>query len=459
MKIALLPLYVKLYDEVSPAKHAGAQAFADDVEKTLKKMGFEVVSTPLCRIAEEFQEAVKKFEEEKCELIVTLHAAYSPSLESIGALAGTALPLVVFDTTPDKEFEFAFGGKLMFNHGIHGVQDMCNLLIRNGKRFLICAGHYEDPACQEKVKKAIFAASMMYHFTHARVGSVGGSFAGMGDFCIPEGEFNMEVVPYRDEEIYTPGEEEIEKEIRWEKEHFEIEEALPADVQYNTVKNGLKLRKWIEKNSLDAFSINFLQCSRAMGFSAVPFCECSKSMARGTGYAGEGDILTALLCGTLLRWNKESTFTEMFCPDWKGNRIFLSHMGEMNLALMDQKPFLSEKKWVFSDAENTAVATGCLRSGRGTLINIAPGANGKYTLITADVLLTAQNDKNLKDMRGWFVPADNGNIGEFLEEYSKKGGTHHLVLSYDCDVSVLADLACLMGWEFVKIGKGRLAVL
>ena len=451
MKIALLPLYVKLYDEFSPANHNKAQKFADDAVKALEKLSFEVVTVPLCRVADEFMAAVKKFEEEKCEVIVTLHTAYSPSLESIDALASTQLPLVVFDTTPDKEFEFSFGGKLMLNHGIHGVQDMCNLLLQRKKKFLICAGHYEDASYMEKVEKAITAASMAYRFSHGKVGSVGGVFAGMGDFRIPEGEFGMQEVPFSDDEAYMPSEEEISREVNWEKENFLIAEDVPEEVQYNTVKSGLKLRKWVEKNALDAFSINFLKCDRNMGLSVVPFSECSKAMARGTGYAGEGDILTALLCSTVLRVNKETTFTEMFCPDWQGNRIFLSHMGEMNISLMDQKPFLSKRGWKFTDADEMTAATGCLKSGKVVLVNLAPGGDGKYTLIACKGVLTAQNDKDLKDMRGWFTPGNGRNIGEFLEEYSKKGGTHHCVLSYNGDMNVFAGFAFLMGWEFVEI--------
>lgn len=451
MKIALLPLYVKLYDDFSPANHEKAQKFADDAVKALEKLSFEVITLPLCRVAEEFKAAVKKFEDEKCEVIVTLHTAYSPSLECIDALASTQLPLVVFDTTPDQEFEFSFGGKLMLNHGIHGVQDMCNLLLQRKKRFLICAGHYKEALYMAKVEKAITAASMAYRFSHGKVGSIGGVFAGMGDFRIPEGEFGMQEIPYKDDEKYMPSEEEIREEINWEKEHFLIAEDVPEEVQYNTVKNGLKLRKWVKKNALDAFSINFLKCDRNMGFSVVPFSECSKAMAGGTGYAGEGDVLTALLCGTFLKVNKETTFTEMFCPDWKGNRIFLSHMGEMNIALMDQKPFLSKRGWKFTDADEMTAATGCLKSGKAVLVNLAPAGEGKYTLIACKGVLTAQNDKELKDMRGWFTPGNDRNIGEFLEEYSKKGGTHHCVLSYNGDITLFASFAFLMGWDFVEI--------
>ena len=54
----------------------------------------------------------------------------------------------------------------------------------------------------------------------------------------------------------------------------------------------------------------------------LPFLEASKAMARGIGYAGEGDVLTSALVGTLLSVYPETSFTEMFCPNWKDGRYF-----------------------------------------------------------------------------------------------------------------------------------------
>ena len=451
MKIGLLPLYIQLYEECAPANHAPAQRAADKTAEALRKCGFEVESTILCHVKSEISSAVRKFETAGCQALVTLHAAYSPSLEAEDALVKTDLPIVVCDTTPDAEFEFSFGGKLMLNHGIHGVQDMCNILLRNKKRFLIRAGHIGDPCFMARMKQAILAAGAAYKMTHARVGDIGGIFSGMGDFRVPDGTFGMKRINYADSKAYIPSEAEIEAEVAEDRRNFFVDPVLPERIHRLTVKNGLRLRKWIAAQQLDAFTVNFLNCGPELGFECVPFLECSKAMARGVGYAGEGDMLTALFCGALLQSDPETTFSEMFCPDWKGNRIFLSHMGEMNLKLMDRKPYLAARKWKFGKGADIAVATGCLRSGRAVLANLAPGPDGTFSLIAAQVTLTAQNDLDLTDMRGWMTPPGNMPIAEFLESYSRLGGTHHLTLSYGGNVHLLADFAALMGWAFREI--------
>ena len=159
MKIGLLPLYIQLYEGCAPDYHAPAQRAADTAAKALRKCGFGVESTSLCHVKEEISTAVRKFEEANCQVLVTLHAAYSPSLEAVETMVGTKLPIVVFDTTPDAEFGFDFGGKLMLNHGIHGVQDMCNMLLKHKKRFLIRAGHIGDRNFMARMKQAVIAAA------------------------------------------------------------------------------------------------------------------------------------------------------------------------------------------------------------------------------------------------------------------------------------------------------------
>lgn len=64
-----------------------------------------MVRSSFCRLEEEFKNAVNKFEENQVDCIVTWHAAYSPSLESIQVLANTPLPIVVLDTTETYDFQ------------------------------------------------------------------------------------------------------------------------------------------------------------------------------------------------------------------------------------------------------------------------------------------------------------------------------------------------------------------
>ena len=445
--VGLLPLYIKLYDDVAPAARPPQERFAADVAENLEKQGFKVVSAPVCRIKSEFDAAVKELENAGCEVLATLHLAYSPSLESIDAISSSSLPVVILDTTPDKCFDDP-AKKLMGNHGIHGVQDLGNMLLRRKKPFLIAAGAC-DEAFFAKAEKLLKAAAMSYKMTHLRVGSAGGEFAGMGDFQVPADTFGMTVVPWQD--IPAPTEEEISEEMAKDLAAFNVLD-LDENAHKITVKASLKLRKWVEKENLDAFTICFLGITRQNGWDTVPFLECSKAMTRGIGYAGEGDILTAGLHAALFRAFPNCGFSEMFCPDWENDRIFTSHMGEINLALAEEQPVFTSINYKFSDTGNPAVAYACCRPGKACWVNIAPGADGKFTLIAAPIefLPSPEHTRNAKRNAGWFK-SESCSAGEFLEKCTACGMTHHAVAVYDCDLEILKNFAKLMNWDFAIV--------
>ncbi len=445
--IGFLPLYLQLYKNCAPQYTPVATAFAKAMAEKLTQCGFNVVEAPVCCLKEEFAAAVKRFEAAGCSAIATLHLAYSPSLEAIDAIAATDLPVVVLDTTPDS-FEAVDESVLMGNHGIHGVQDFCNLLLRRHKRFLLTAGPWQDPTFFAEATRLLKAAGMAWKITHSRVGAVGGEFKGMGDFQVPKGTFGMEIVSYTPQP--EPTAEQMKAEEELDRERFIWDEALPVEIYRNTLRECLKLRSWLEQEKLDAFTVCFCGIERKAGWETLPFLECSKAISNGIGYAGEGDTFTAAMTRCLAEVFPKTSFTEMFCPDWKGNRLFTSHMGEMNLALSPSKPFLSEYRYGLSDVSHPAVAYGNFPAGSAILTDLAPGPDGTFTLITAPVHYQMPVTACTKRNCGWFVPA-SGCIRQFLADYSRAGGTHHLAASYEADSAILRGWAHLMGWNFLEI--------
>jgi L-arabinose isomerase len=113
-----------------------------------------------------------------------------------------------------------------------------------------------------------------------------------------------------------------------------------------SLRASLAVQKWAAEEKLDAFSFNFLSIDRARGLDTVPFLAASKLLALGVGYGGEGDLLTAALVAALSSVYPETSFTEMFCPDWEHGTVYLSHIGELNWRLVTGKPPLEmDYRW------------------------------------------------------------------------------------------------------------------
>jgi len=461
-KIGLLPLYLKLYDDSKLRNRERVDGFYKTITGEFLKRGLGVVTAPVCRIKDEFNNAIKKFEEEKAEAIVTLHLAYSPSLESIDALSSTDLPVIVCDTTP----AYAYGpgqdpAELMYNHGIHGVQDMCNLLIRRGKPFHVEAGHWEKSDVIDRVVRLVKSAKIVSRFHRLKAGLIGEPFKGMGDFYVPQdklkADFGIDTVVLKTSGIKVIADNisdaDINKEIKRDWKRFIIEN-VNEEVHARTVRTQLAVEKWVSDENLGAFSFNFLDVTSDSGLETVPFLAASKLMADGIGYGGEGDLLTASLVGSLSSVFPETSFSEMFCPDWAQERIFLSHMGEFNYLLADGKARLFEMDYKFTDVENPVYAAGRFKPGNILIVNLLPLKDG-YRLIIAPAEMVPVNGKDNmeRSVHGWFKPKfKDGKIQDFLTEYSKNGGTHHLAIIYTKDLESVKKFGEMMGFDVMVIG-------
>ena len=456
IKVGFLPLYIKLYDD-SGSDRTYMQAFYDRMAGILSVQGFDVIKTDFCRIKEEFKAAVEKFENAGADVIVTLHAAYSPSLESIDALAKTKLPIVVLDSTEAFSLNSCeTPGAIMNNHGIHGVMDMCNLLKQRGKAYAIAAGHTSNSNVIKKTCDFIKAAVSAKSLKGSKVGAFGSSFDGMGDFLISKEDamdiFGIEIVQFTNKEMATLCDSVTDEEIAKEKEGY-LKEFANADLDFDmyykaAVRAGLAVRKGVEQKDLSAFSINFLDVSDD-NLKTMPFIECSKAMAKGVGYAGEGDVLTAAFVGALLKGFKDTSFVEIFCPDWKKDKLLISHMGEMNYGVAENKPEFRIEKFIYSKIGKTAKAYACFKKGQAVFGNLFKDGDGKYKLLLSEVEMLDDEVGYDDTIRGWFRP--NRPINEFLELLSEYGAIHHSFLVYDVDIKALEFFGKLLNLEVIKI--------
>ena len=460
IKVGFLPLYIKLYDDYTgPAYRAPMEAYMAQCVSMLEEKGLELVIADRCRIAPEFEAAAEKFNAEDVDAVITMHLAYSPSLESIEALRKLKAPIVVLDSTPDYQLLAVQTEKNLIgpNHGIHGVQDMCNLLKRNGVPYYICPGHALHSNVLDRVASCCRAAAVKKAYSTMKVGSAGGSFAGMGDFLISDEQYRKDIgaqVLYLTPEVadtylaqVTDEDIQAEQELDAEKYHVEVEN---EENYYLATKAGLALRKWMAAEGIDAVTVNFLTVDQS-GLPKMPFTELCKTLARGQGYAGEGDVLTAGLVGALAKVYPEVTFTEMFCPDWEQDVILLSHYAESNPALAQWKPYMKDTALTYNRTGNTVGIYSCAKAGKACIVNLAPMKDGFALVLCPGELLDAAKEGNAYTSRtqGWFKPELP--LEEFLTAYSMAGGTHHSAMVYNVDMEDLKAFGKMMGFEVVVV--------
>jgi len=458
-KIGLLPLYLQLYDKTDPARRDKFAPFIAEITRLFEESGASVLQSGICRVDPEFRQAVEQFERASTDLIVAVHLAYSPSLEAADALCNTKIPLLLLDTTMDYDFGPAVDpARIFFDHGIHGVQDLASVLRRRKRPFEIVAGHLGEPGLAERATGIAKAAHAAKRMLNSRVMRIGESFHGMGDFAVAEtvlrGAFGIQLdtigIDELSNEILRVGADAVAAEMDSDLARFTVEAS--RETHERSVRVGLGLRRLLERGGYSAFSMNFLVFDRPdRPADCVPFLEASKAMARGLGYAGEGDVLTACLVGALGAGFGSATFCEIFCPDWKGGALFLSHMGEVNPEIAAGIPRLIEMDFPYTDAKNPVIPACAFRPGAATLVNLAPGPEDSFGLVVSEieVLGDATHPGMHNSIRAWIRPARP--LGAFLEAYSRAGGTHHSALVYGRQTETLKAFAAFTGMSITVV--------
>lgn len=452
IRVGLLPCYVELYDETVPEMRPAVEEYLEEVSRQLISEGLTLLRAPICRLKGEFEKAVRQFETQNADAIVSIHLAYSPSLESADVLAGTKLPILILDTTRDELFDHTVpSGELMYNHGIHGVQDLCNLLRRRKKSCEIFAGHYINSDVCRRVANAARGIKAAASLSGMRVGILGDPFEGMGDFQVSDKaleKLGINVIHCTENLLEniacTVTNDEIKAEYEKDKKIKDVEK-ISFETYEKTERVALTVRKWIEYEELNAFTMNFRVAGHFRGFPTMPFSEAGKEMAAGIGYAGEGDVLTAAFIGALMAGFKEVNFAEMFCPDWKNGTVFLSHMGEINHAIALNKHMII-KDFPYATGYDPTCILGHMKSGKACFVNLAPTGDSEFEVIAADgnMILLPQEIKNFNDtVSGWFQPEKP--LTEFLEEFSRSGGTHHSAVVYGVDTESICCFARRLG--------------
>lgn len=450
MKVGLLPLYLALYDQRMPELRSRVELLLDRVVLELEKQGVEVHRGAVCRVESEVQASVRTIEASGCSAIVTVHLAYSPSLEAAGVLCTTRLPVVICDTTISADFGLDSDvNRILTDHGIHGAMDLCSVLRRNGKAFSIVAGgsvdRNGDPCATyfarlAGVCRGAVAGAGLRGQQLVRVGE---TFKGMGDFAVGDDLLKQQlgwgVEEFGAEWIgnIAVDEESVLAEVLRDRARWRV--TADDDTHRRSVRMGLRLRRLL--GEADGFSFNFQAFDGVAidGGCCVPFLEASKAMERGIGYAGEGDVLTAGLVGTLTRafGGSAVTFCEVFCPDWAGDTLFLSHMGEINPGvLVPGTEHLLRKPYPWGDAADPTIVVGALRPGPAILVDLTLG-HDNFELIAAEVevLGDSTNPEMQQQIRGWIRPKVGA--ARFLERYSQAGGTHHHALVWGASLEAI----------------------
>lgn len=437
-RIGLLGVMAGDYEPIFPGIIKAQEEYGLEIVEELS----DVITLDFPKVAlnrKDIEEIVTYFNYKKYDGIMIVFFTYSPGAHCIRALMENSLPLLAAVIQPDQKVDDNFSEyHLTINQGIHGAQDNCNAILRMGIPYHIIVENRKSDRFKKRVEDWAYAAMTAEAMKQMKVGVIGGRLTGMGDILMDDAAFLRKIGPEAICE-YTGNiwkhmqyltEEEIKNQLIKDYEIFEVDKNLHKESHKEAIRIYLGLKHLCEEMGFEAYTAHF-ECFGADGrFRQLPLYAASHMMADGYGYSAEGDVCCAalvkmghLLCGI-------ANFTEMYMIDYALDAVICCHAGEGNWAVADKKykPKLIDRYLGEGGLDNPPTPIFQPQIGEATLVSLVPIKGEYFRLVVSKGEILEKCDMPHNEMPYLFYRPDCG-IRYCVEEWMKKGGTHHEVIT------------------------------
>jgi L-arabinose isomerase len=460
-RIGLLALTLELYEQLAPGLRAARERWLR--ESVLPRLApwADVHFTCATYRPEQVASIVADCERQDCDGLLVMCLTYAPSQMVMPALARTRLPIVLWNTQALAAVDASYDAdQMLHNHGVHGTQDLANVLVRGGVPFHHVTSHLDDAEALDELADWFAAAQAVAALRRARLGLIGYPFPGMGDFAVDTTHLATTIGCRWDAisvaEYNRRAAEASETAVRDTVAEYQRMYAVADDVSVGdleaTARAELALRALVTERRLQALSYQFLAFGDDDRSETLPFVGISRLMAEGLGFAGEGDLIGAAGTFLLNQLCPPASFSEIFTIDFRGNGLLLSHMGEANAAMVrpDRRLALVARPTPITRtrARQLALVT-TFAPGPATLCALALGPAGRWRLIASQVEIADFGPLSLPVPHTKIITSSD--VRAWLTDYAQAGGPHHHALALGDARPRLQIAARLLGADYFEI--------
>ncbi|MHC4986864.1 MAG: L-arabinose isomerase family protein, partial [Planctomycetota bacterium] len=342
----------------------------------------------------------------------------------------TTLPIVVWNTQELLSVDGEFTSQAMIdNHGVHGTQDLCNVLGRAGVPFEYVTSHLCDPDAMTALEDFFISAAAVGKLANMRIGLLGYPFPGMGDFALDTthmvATLGCQWMHLTVEEYITKAaaaaDDETAKLVATYRETYNVDDAIAEDALAATARSEIALRGIVAEHGLDALTYQFMAFGEDERTETVPFVAMSRLLADGIGFGGEGDLIAAAGTTLLNSLQCPASFSEAFTIDFSGNALFMSHMGEANVAMArtNRKIRMVARSFPITRTRGPQLElVTCFQPGPATLMALTIGEDNRWRIIASRMTIPDFGPLPTFDVPHFKLVPDSGNVRDFLTAYA-----------------------------------------
>jgi L-arabinose isomerase len=437
-RIGVMGIMQELYDDMLPGITARQGRYLADVAAALEGVA-ECVVEPPARNRGDIERVMREYEYQGLDGVLIVMLTYGPGQRVARALADTRLPLCLANIQPEPEVTAAWDmADMTYNQGVHGAQDTANAMVRAGVSFDVVSEDWHSDAFRDRIDRWARAAAAVTAWRRLKVAQVGYAMDDMGDIRFDEGALLRALGP--SVTVIAPGElhratlavtpAEVAEVIAFEDDRFDIDPRLSEAEREDHVRMQVALERLMGERGCEAFSTHFDAIGDDGRFARLPFAAASSLMAKGYGFAGEGDMLTAALVRAGHVLIGDAHFTEMYAMDFPTDSVLMSHMGEGNwrIARADRPVRLIKRPIAIGGLDDPPTFLFEYQPGPATLATLVALGGESFRLVVCEgENLDGPELPGLEMPWGRFRP-DVG-VRACLDAWLRLGGPHHQVMN------------------------------
>ena len=408
--------------------------------------------------------------ESNCIGVIAWMHTFSPAKMWIGGLKILKKPLLHFHTQFNRDIPWASMDMdfMNLNQSAHGDREFGFIMSRMRINRKVVVGHWQDHESLNKINGWIRAAAGWNDWQGAKFARFGDNMRNVavteGDKVEAEIKFGYSVNTYGVGDlaavIDAVSESAIDQVIAEYEDSYTLVPALQkGGAQHSSLLDAAKIeigiQTFLENGNFKGFTTTFEDLH---GIVQLPGIAAQRLMAKGYGFAGEGDWKTAALVramkvmGSGLKGGNSfmEDYTYHFHPD---NRMVLgAHMLEICESIADAKPNCEiHPLGIGGKADPVRLV---FNSGPGPALNASIVDMGnRFRLLVNEVMAVTPFNQlpNLPVARVLWKPYPNMHTG--CAAWILAGGAHHTCYSQNLSSEHLEDFAEMAGIEYLLIGK------
>ena len=459
-RIGILGIMQDLYDEMIPNIAQRQEGYSREIAVHLADVAEFIPSKPV-KYREDAERAMREFENADLDGVMVVMLTYGPAMRVARLLAESRLPILMANIQPEPSVTPAWDmADMTYNQGVHGAQDTANAMVRAGRAFSVLTDDWRSEEFRADVRRWARAAAAVTAWKSLKVALFGYAMNDMGDIRVDESalvrSLGPEILAVAPGDLYrvmlAVTADEIAEVIAFEDQRFEIDPLLSAAERADHARMQVGIQRILDAGGYGAYTAHFDAIGEDGRFSRLPLAAASTLMARGYGYAAEGDVLTACLVSAGHVLIGDAHFTEMYAMDFPSDSVLMSHMGEGNwkIARSDRPVKLIKRPLGIGKLDDPPTFLFQYQPGPATLATLVSLGGERFRLVVAEgENLDSQELPALEMPYGQFRPATG--VRACLNAWLTAGGPHHEVMNLGHHAASWEVFCRLAGIEYVPV--------